>query len=588
MARSVRFKQSRRPIQGAIALAAAAVLAWGFSAQAAPTAHPSASAKGAVSGSARVAPKGLVATTSKIPLVHVTHPNALKAPTPSQLSQHRVLPLLRQSQATYHAGSAPSVRGATKASPLLDRSRVLQNFDGVDAIQNRATAGFNLEPPDEGLGAGHFRVVNFVNVTGAVYGNHGKLLAGPFYLNTFFGESADANTSDPRVYFDRSTQTWFATILEYQFNADGSEVSESHVDVAASTTADPAGTWNVYQIDTTNPTHSGCPCLADYPILGVDQYNIYISTNEFDKTLSSFNGAQLYVVSKANLAAGHPEANMAFFENLAMAGAPAFHVQPANTYGDAKAEWMMSSLDPNGTSDHRLGVWAVTNRPSVTTGIGQPKLTQRVIHSESYAFPPDAHTPHGYCSSCDAPTSGILANDWDAMQETEFLDGQLIGALDTGVTVKGDTKERSGVAWFVVRPHMRDGVVGSDTEVARQGYLAAQGLYLLYPHINMTLNGSMAMTFGFGGRQTFPSAGYSTAKPWTRFRSIRRAAAGTGPDNGFTGTDQYGTIGRWGDYSNGEIIAGPGNKVWLATEYIPNSGTGYSNWGDRIFQLSLR
>ena len=51
-------------------------------------------------------------------------------------------------------------------------SEVLANFDGVDAIQNAATA-FDLEPPDEGLGAGNGYVVNFVNVTGAIYNTHG-------------------------------------------------------------------------------------------------------------------------------------------------------------------------------------------------------------------------------------------------------------------------------------------------------------------------------------------------------------------------------------------------------------------------------
>jgi hypothetical protein len=587
MGKTVSLRQSRQTRRGAIAVAAAAVLVGGFWAQSAPAGQPPGLLKSASSGPAAVAQRAMTGKSSTIPLVHVAHPTTLKAPTRSQLSQHRVIPLLRPSQATYRPGFAPSVR-STKTSPLVGGSAVLRNFDGVDAIQNRAAAGFNLEPPDEGLGAGNHYVANFVNVTGAIYDVNGALLAGPFYLNPFFGESVDAFTSDPRVYYDGLTHRWFATILEYQFNADFTAITESHVDLAASVSADPTGAWNVYRIDTTNPTHSGCPCLADYPILGVDQYNIYISTNEFDKTLSSFNGSQLYVVSKAHLIAGHPHAHMAFFENLAMAGAPAYHVQPANTYGNAKAEWMMSSLDPNSTRDHRLGIWAVTNRPSVTTGIGVPKLSQMKILSESYSFPPNAHTPPGYCTSCGAPTSGIVANDFDAMQETEYINGQLVGALDTGVNINGDTSERSGVAWFVVQPSLRGGQISSDTHVVRQGYLATQGLYLLYPHINMTLNGSMAMTFGFGGPGTYLSAGYSTAAPGSRFQSVKRAAAGTGPDNGFTGTDQYGSIGRWGDYSNGEIIPGPSNRVWLATQYIPNSGTGYSNWGNRIFELSLR
>ena len=82
------------------------------------------------------------------------------------------------------------------------------------------------------------------------------------------------------------------------------------------------------------------------------------------------------------------------------------------------------------------------------------------------------------------------------------------------------------------------------------------------------------------------SAGYATARPGRDFGPIQLAAAGTGPDNGFTGTAQYGGAGRWGDYSNGEIIPGT-NRVWLATQYIPNSGDGNANWGNAIFQLRL-
>lgn len=580
-------QQSGYLARAGVAVAATVVLVVGFSAQSAPATEPVAALHGAAVTAARAPQAASTAKRSTIPLVQVTHPTSLHAPTRSQQNQHRAIPLLRPNSATYRPGFAPSVQHSATTA-LVGKSPIVQNFDGIDAIQNRAAAGFNLEPPDEGLGASSSYVANFVNVTGAFYSTHGDLLAGPFYLNTFFGESADTNTSDPRVYYDHATQTWFATILEYQFNSDFTQVTESHVDIAASTSQDPTGAWNVYRIDTTNPAHSGCPCLADYPILGVDQYNVYISTNEFDKTLSSFNGSQLYAVSKKHLIAGRPHAHMAFFENLASSGAPAYHVQPANTYGNAKAEYLMSSLDPNSIADNRLTIWAVTNRPSVTTGIGVPKLAKRTIDSEGYSFPPVAHTPPGYCESCGAPTSGLVANDFDAMQETEFINGLLVGALDTGVNVSGDASERSGVAWFVVQPHVRGGRIGTDTHVVRQGYLAAQGLYLLYPHINMTLNGSMAMTFGFGGPGTYLSAGYSTAAPGSRFQTVRRAAAGTGPDNGFTGTDQYGPVGRWGDYSNGQIIPGPSNKVWLATQYIPNSGTGYSNWGNRIFALSLR
>ena len=166
----------------------------------------------------------------------------------------RMLPTLVPARRKSEPGSHGKLPHA-KSHRLSRRSsaEVLANFDGVDAIQNGATA-FDLEPPDEGLGAGNGYVVNFVNVTGAIYNTHGGMVQGPFYLNPFFGEDPAANTSDPRVYFDPSTRRWFATMIEYTFNDDFTAVIESHVDLAASRTANPKGAWNIYHVDASNPT----------------------------------------------------------------------------------------------------------------------------------------------------------------------------------------------------------------------------------------------------------------------------------------------------------------------------------------------
>jgi hypothetical protein len=319
---------------------------------------------------------------------------------------------------------------------------------------------------------------------------------------------------------------------------------------------------------------------------------VYLSTNEFTSNEQGFNGTQLYVISKSQLVAGHRAPAMVTFPDLSAGGAPGYHVQPANSYGYAPAEFLLSSLDPNNTFDNRLAVWAVSNEASVTTGRGMPSLTVRVIGSEGYAFPPNAQTPPGFCSGSlcrggkGAPTTGVVETDFDAMQETQYINGELVGALNTAVTVAGDTASRSGVAWFVIRPSLTGASVDSRTHITRQGYVSTNGEYLLYPHVNMTPNGSMALVFGMGGPGTYLSAAYSVARPGRDFGDIQVAAGGTGPDNGFTGTAHYGGAARWGDYSNGQIIPGT-NRVWLATQYIPNTGDGNANWGNSIFQLNL-
>lgn len=574
--------RKRRSLVTAMA-AASAVAVVGALAAATPA--------GAAAGTASAGSAAPSAVATSGALVGSSAPSAAKSAAPART--HHSLPLLRPTAghpSIRAAAAAPSVSSTSMVSAA--QSRLVANFDGVNALQNKAAAGFDLEPPDEGLGAGNGYVVNFVNVTGAIYTAHGAVATAPFYLNRFFGEADSSNTSDPRVYFDPASRRWFATILEYDFNTAGTAVTGSRVDLAVSSSANPTGNWRTYRFDTTNPSHSGCPCLADYPILGVDRTNVYISTNEFTADLASFNGAQLYAVSKAQLISGAARANSVLFPNLSVAGTLAYHVQPANSFTASPAEYLMSSLDPNNTFDNRLAVWAVSNENAVTTGHGMPTLSSRVIGSEAYSLPPNAQTPPGFCrgnlctSGPGAPTTGTVQTDFDAMQEVQYINGQLVGALNTAVNVAGDSGARAGVAWFVVRPVLSGGAVGAATRVVRQGYVAERGEYLLYPHINAGTDGSMAMVFGLGGPGSYLSAAYVTAAPGAGFGSIRLAGAGVTSDNGFTGTKEYGGAGRWGDYSNGELVPGS-NTIWLATQYIPNNGDGNANWGNRIFALAM-
>jgi hypothetical protein len=198
----------------------------------------------------------------------------------------------------------------------------------------------------------------------------------------------------------------------------------------------------------------------------------------------------------------------------------------------------------------------------------------------------------GFCSGdkCNngkgAHTTGLLQTNDDEAQEVQYINGVLVTTLDTGVQPAGDSARRSGIAWFVIRPSVSGGTVSPQTVVARQGYVSKAGQYLLFPHVDMTPNGSMAMVFGLTGPTTNPAAAYAVAPRAGRFGGVQVAANGRFPDHGFAATPAHDGIGRWGDYSNGQIVPGTQN-VWLATQYIPNLGDGNENWGNRILKLSL-
>ena len=472
-------------------------------------------------------------------------------------------------------GRTPLSRSAAASMQVPNvaahHSDVLANFDGVGSRDSAITNfGAQFEPPDQGLCVGNGFVVEMVNSAFRVYDTHGKTLAGPTNVNAPFHEGFDQFTSDPRCQYDVATNTWFAIVLFLN-----STFTASTIDVAVNTSGDPTTDWTVFRIDTTRedaPASFGCPCFGDQPTLGIDASNIYTTTNEFSILGPQFNGAQIYAISKHDLVTHAANVHFVHYKDLTIGGALAGSVQPALTNGPASAEYFLSSLDPNGTGDNRIGVWALTNVGKVTTG-GKPKLSSLVINSEAYAIPPAA---------AQKGSTSLINPDDDRMQQTQFINGEIWGALDTQVLPAGDSMPRAGVAWFRVKPHLK----GSRLESAAltgQGYVLSEGQYLLYPAIQADGHGHAAIVFTLTSEDRFPSAAYAVLSDrGTAFGHATTAARGTGPYDP--------AAGRWGDYS--WIVLDPySDSVWMATEYMgPTSSQtvdGLRNWGTRVIHLSF-
>jgi hypothetical protein len=471
--------------------------------------------------------------------------------------------------------------GASAAdSPLHDQQggKLLSNFNGVSSRDSGDTNfGAEFEPPDQGLCVGNGFVVEPVNSAYSIYRTNGKLVAGPFNVNVLFGEGLTEFTSDPRCYFDKTTNTWFAVILFIATTPDGNFGDNARTDIAVNTSGDPTTPWTVYHIDATDdgtngtPNHAGCPCLGDQPRLGIDSHNLYISTDEFSILGPEFNGTQIYAVSKKDLVHHASTIHFVQFDNLSIGGDIAFGVQPAITNGYADAEYFLNSLDPNGTTDNRLGVWALTGGEKVSQG-GMPKLSHVVIHSETYGIPPAA--------AQKGSTSTLDSGD-DRMQQVQFIGGNLWGALGTVLTPQGDTTSRAGAAWFKVAPHLNGKVIGG-ADVRAQGYVASRGNYLLYPAIQANRDGAAAIVVTLTGAGTFPSAAYTVMQSGQHgFGSVQVAARGKGS------YDPNAT--RWGDYS-WAVLDPDHNTFWMATEYIPPTASqtqdGLRNWGTRVIQIA--
>jgi hypothetical protein len=531
--------------------------------------------------------------------VHAVAGKAVKAVTVNPLklakvtnaaSTHYAIPILSTHASSSTAARSGNAPHAAAIALTGSSTQVLHNFNGVSSVDSLGVNGLDVEPPDQGLCTGKGYVVEPVNLALTIFRSNGTVVAGPVALPAFFGEPPvftppDVNIQgDVRCYYDPPTHTFFATQI---FLTTALTNNVSHFDVAVNNSGNPTTPWTIYKFDTTNLTDPGCPCLGDQPLFGIDQNNIYISTNEFSISAVTggavfFNGAQIYAISKSQLVALSSTVNFVHFGNLGIGGTIAASVEPAITVDkNAKAEYFLNSLDPFGTFDNRVGVWALTNGKVVSTR-GIPNLSNTVITSEAYGFPPPAETPVGFNSGVPGSTSGFIQTDDDRMLQVQFINGQLWSTLTTALTIPGETGVRSGAAWFEIRPSLNGNIIGKST-VTKQGYVSVTGNYLLYPAVVANQKGSAAMVMTLSGPNTFPSAVFAVLRAGSRqFGTIHIAASGVTANTGVTAV---GGPGRWGDYSAAVIDPNGSGGIWMATEYIPGAGSAFANWGTRVLEV---
>jgi hypothetical protein len=432
-------------------------------------------------------------------------------------------------------------------------------------------------------------------------------------LNQFFGLAPEVIrsappvygdfTSDPKCYYDADMQRFFLTILQLDVNpSSGQFTGGSSLLIAVSQTSNPAiGLWNIYRLNTTNdgthgtPSHPNCPCFGDQPLSGADANGFYITTNEFPVLLGGFNGAQVYAMSKLRLASGSAPNVVMFGGPIALAEGVAYSIQPATAPPGGRSEtaaggteYFLSSLEFTGGLDDRIAVWALTNTSSLNSGSANLALSNVVVTSEVYGLPlPAAEQADGPTPLRDSLSKEKLefldTND-DRMNQVAFAVGKLYGAVNTVVKTENGPA-RAGIAYFVVTPQIsRRGTLSAS--MFNQGYISLNGEHVMFPSIAVNTSGIGAIAFSMSSLTRYPSTAYVTIDPNGAIGAVHIAAAGAGPEDGFTGYRTYGgnRVARWGDYSAAAVDES--GRIWMAAEYIPGElRTALANWGTYIARL---
>ena len=544
-------------------------------------------------------------------------------------------------------GHVPSAGVPRPAGLSVTDATSTVNFLGLNHRDQRnagtgiyANTQFSLEPPDQGLCVGNGYVLETVNTVIRVRDTSGTVLVPALPINDFFNLTPEIIRStplvfgdfstDPKCYFDDAADRWFITVLQIDVDpATGAFDPGAHLLIAVSATGNPTGLFNLYSIDVTNdgtngtPSHTHCPCFGDQPLIGADANAFVVSTNEYPLFVAGFNGANVYAIDKAALAAGAATPHEVTFFQPTLAEGQAYSLQPATTppggtfaSANGGTEYLLSALEFTGGVDNRIALWALTNTSSLP---GTPALAMQyeVVSSEVYGAPPamiqkDGPTPlkdslkiPDLAAALGFLPSGeqlnLLNSNDDRMNQAVYVGGHVWGALNT--VVKSTTgAARTAIAWFNVAPSWSGTDLGGS--MSAQGYVAVDGNNVVFPSIAANTSGKVIVAFTLAGPGYYPAAAYAQLAP-SIGTSVNVVRYGIGPADGFTGYVAIDPgdngVERWGDYS--AAVADESGNLWFATETINQSctlaqfwtappfscggtRTVFANWGTTIGKVS--
>ena len=258
-------------------------------------------------------------------------------------------------------GGVSLSRGSGKGASTTSSAKAKSNpefqteFEGLNLFQQRYARGgnqFTVEPPDQALCVGNGYVVEAVNDVINVFNGSGQsvlpdntstnIVSGfptdvnhAVDLNSFYGYGPAINratgvraqfVTDPSCLYDAATQRFFVVVLTLETFPNGAFTQQNHIDIAVSQTSNPTGGWNIYRLDVTNDgTNTGGanpgPYLGDYPHIGADANGFYVTTNAYPWCCNGFAGAQIYALSKAQLASGAANVTMQHIDTSGMVNA---------------------------------------------------------------------------------------------------------------------------------------------------------------------------------------------------------------------------------------------------------------------------
>jgi hypothetical protein len=423
------------------------------------------------------------------------------------------------------------------------------NFAGLG---NPPHSEGDVIPPDTMGAVGPNHLVSLLNsdfgvfdkTTGALLQNQ-KIPLQSFWasLGTAAGEPANF-PFDTKVLYDPSSDRFFAVTL------GGTNSPDSWILVAVSSTPDPTGAWSKWAIDADRDNDvQQFQNWADFPGVGLDGNNLYVSANMFDNSNpGAFRYSKVWVLPKPQLLSGSPTIR---WTELRGPQGSSFNMQPAHTFGAAPAEYFLFE----GSSSQLL-------MARIDNTSGTP-----VWHA------PTTVTIAEYTLSDHLPGARQSGND----NTIDTSDTRLLnvvyrnGSLWTVHTVQSPATTKTEVAWYQINP-------GAGAVLA-QGRISDPVRWYYYPSIAVNKDNVAAIGFSGSSSGEYVGGYYTIVRPSSSVaEAVSLLKAGEAPYyKTLSGTDN-----RWGDYSATMVDPIDDVTFWTLQEYAMEHDTFNDNNNKKV------
>ncbi|MFQ5876405.1 MAG: cohesin domain-containing protein [Acidobacteriota bacterium] len=430
-----------------------------------------------------------------IPFMERPAPTELSEPASSSPAPSEGRSLEREPSPREPGAGPPQAQGAEQggyesaASPAA--APLANDFPGMKD-------DLTVIPPDTHGAAGPDFLVSVLNRGFAVFDKAtGTIVFGPISLQAFWAPLGTApgdpasDPFDPRVIYDQYAGRFIVT------SAGGRCGPASWILVAISISSDPNAGFTLYAVraDATTPGQ-----WADYPAVGVNPDNIYITANMFDNAGSCPRGAashpaKFWAIEKAALVGG----TLAFSEFIDVVGGGTW--QPTHAFGPTPVNYIINegwSVSP-GTRQLRI--------QEFSGPVGSPILTDLgFIQVARYGLDLIEDAPQLNCSA------RIETNDFRLLDAV--LRNNKIWATHHVDDPVADGVGRTEVAWYEIDPTQAMPSPGPFAGPIQQGRVSGgppAGLRYYYPSI--AVNAAECVALGFSGSDGFnPASGFYTSR----------------------------------------------------------------------------